>query len=498
MKKYKSLIVILICLAVLLGGCKGSGTGEETSDTTTPEVTSAVSQNILKLPYSNKDSLNPFLGASEVNYQLSELMYQSLYTLNENYEPIAEVALSGSVNGPAISVTLGSFVFSDGSSLSSSDVVYSFNKAKSSTSYANLLSNISSAKAEGTGAVSFKLVTDDIFALSALTFPIVKNGTAEKSDSVPVGSGPYILGEDNSLNINSSYRGTATKIQKIQLVDVSNAVNESYVLQTGDISFCFDALQSGVYTKINAVTNSVLLNNLVFVGINSGNLALSNPNVRLAIASAIDISKITVNAYQGNAVGTRLPFNPNWSKMVDVSVSLNAASSVSLLEKDGYNKLDKSGIRTNGTTSLKFSLLVNADNGFRVQAANIIAASLNEIGMNVVVNSVPFADYNALVKSGGFDLYLGEIKLPENMSLGTFFESGKEGAVGINLSSTVVADYASFKNGTITIQGFCDSFMKDIPFIPLCYRTGVVAHLRGLEINTNTPKWYKNIEGWSY
>lgn len=496
MTNLKKIFAILICVTVLFTGCTGKDDGESQTPTDTVSETQAASQNVLKLPFSDNDSLNPFLAKSEINCQTASLFFQPLYKLDMNYNPVPVLASEGSVSGNSVTVTLSSAVFSDGTSVSASDVVYSFNKAKTSAAYSSLMVNFSSAKASSVGSVTFTLTSPDAFALQSLTFPIVKNGTAEKSDAVPTGSGAYILGEKNLLGRNP-YNQSA-KIQSVQLVDVSNAVNEAYVLQTGDISFCFDNLQSGSYTKINAVTRSVLLNNLVYLGINSASSALASQNVRVAIASAVDIDNISSSAFQGNAVATRLPFNPNWSKIKDMNYSLTSASAVSLLEKEGYNKLDKNSVRSNGTQSLKFTLVVNSDNAFKVAAANSIASTLNKIGMSVTVQALPFANYNAAIKKGAFDLYIGEIRVPDDMSLNAFFTSSGEAAAGIAQNGEAAQSYASLMGGTVTVQNFCDSFMKDMPFVPLCFRTGVSASLRGVSPSIDTDKWYSNIEDWSY
>ena len=84
------------------------------------------------------------------------------------------------------------------------------------------------------------------------------------------------------------------------------------------------------------------------------------------------------------------------------------------------------------------------------------------------------------------------------MSLNAFFTSSGEAAAGIAQNGEAAQSYASLMGGTVTVQNFCDSFMKDMPFVPLCFRTGVSASLRGVSPSIDTDKWYSNIEDWSY
>lgn len=456
-----------------------------------------VEQNVLKLPFSVNDSLNPFYALSEVNSQLDAVLFQPLYKIDSNYNEIPVLASKGAVKGNRVTVTLADSFFSDSSKVTAEDVVYSFTKASESSSYRTLLSSVKSALVRDESTVVFEMVSNNEFALSLLTFPVVKNMTAEDEDKVPVGSGPFVMSKPNTLT--KSEVNKNAKIQKIELVDVSKAINEAYVLQTGDISFCFDSLHGGSYNKINAVTRSVLMNNLVYLGFNCTDKALADPNVRAAVACAIDIEKIAQNAYGGNAVASRLPFNPNWSKSKDINASLNAASTLSYLDKSGYNKLGYDGILSNGETLLEFRLLVNKDNSFRVKAAQMIADTLNDLGMKVTVNAVSFEKYSQAIEKGSFDMYLGEVKLGADMNLNTFFFEGGLCSEGIDTEEGESAlAYEALLSSNMTVEAFSNVFMRDIPFAPLCFRTGVAASLRGVNLNIDTDKWYSNIEQWSY
>lgn len=468
--------------------------------TTAPSGVSArdddVEQNTLKLPFSANDSLNPFFAVSEVNSQLDAVLFQPLYRIDSGYNEVPVLASSGKVKGTLITVTLNDAYFSDSSRITAEDVVYSFSKALESDAYSSLLYSVQSATVKDAQTVVFEMASNNEFALSLLTFPIVKNLTAEDKDTVPTGSGPFVVKNSNTL-VKSSVN-TNAKIQRIELVDVSKAINEAYVLQTGDISFCFDMLQGGVFNKINAVTRSVLMNNLVYLGFNSSDKALSDPNVRAAIASSVDIDKISQNAFGGNAVATRLPFNPNWSKSKEISVTLNSASALSYLEKSGFNKLGYEGIRSDGESILAFEILVNKDNAFRVKSAEMIANALNDLGMRVSVDKVGFETYASRVSEGDFDMYIGEVKLGADMNLDTFFFEGGLCSAGINPEGESALAYTDVLSGTMTVEAFSTVFMRDIPFAPLCFRTGVAASLRGVNLNIDTDKWYSNIEQWSY
>jgi len=496
MTKSKLLLILTICLCLLFSACSKNPGEENELQTGDSAYQEDVEQNVLKLPYAANDSLNPFYSLSEVNSQLDAVLFEPLYKLDSGYNEIPVLASSGSVKGNSVTVTLTEASFSDGSRVTADDIVYSFAKAKKSNTYSSLVFQFESAVAQDEKTVVFEMNSNNVFALSALTFPIVKNGTAEDKDVIPVGSGPYVVTKDSILEKNAL--NNKAKINKIELVDVADAVSEAYVLQTGDISFCFDSLHGGSYNKINAVTRNVVMNNLVYLGFNGENAALSDVNVRQAVLCAVNVDEIAQNAFRGNAVATRLPFNPNWSRSKEITPNVTTASAVSFLEKSGYSKLNDDKIRSNGENALAFELLVNKDNKFRVSAANMIRDSLNELGFSIRIRSEDFETYANLIKNNDFDMYIGEVKLGGDMFLGTFFFENGLCSNGINPESESVYAYEDVLSGSMTVEAFSAVFMRDVPFAPICFRTGICASLRGVNLSVETPKWYADIEKWSY
>ncbi len=52
--------------------------------------------------------------------------------------------------------------------------------------------------------------------------------------------------------------------------------------------------------------------------------------------------------------------------------------------------------------------------------ANKIKDDLGEIGVEVTVMSAPFSDYEARIQAGRYDMFLGEVKIGEDMVLSMF------------------------------------------------------------------------------
>ncbi len=156
-KRYIAFFLALILLASSFTACTQSNDTQQetTAETTTAKPTDDTS---FKLSYTQGDSLDPFEAKTQNNQILSDLVFESLFDLDENYEPVTNIATGYEfTDSKTLSVTIDPQIkFSDGSSLDSDDVVYSFNAAKDSPAYGNSLEYISAACASG-NTVTFYL-----------------------------------------------------------------------------------------------------------------------------------------------------------------------------------------------------------------------------------------------------------------------------------------------------------------------------------------------------
>lgn len=500
-KKFsRTLAVLLLFLLLFLTACgekqPGDTAGGEQGGTNASGEVQALT---LTLPYFEKDSLNPYFATSAQNRDLSALYCQPLFEVTAAYAPQAVLADSCSFDENTMTVTLKSATFSDGSALTADDVVYSFTLAKSSGWYGTRLATVSKASARS-GSVVFTLNAPDKLAANLLTFPIVKRKTADKTEDIPVGTGAFVLAADRTLSPNThSSQGNVQSVSLFSIKDVSYLKN---ALEIGNISYLFSDFSSGSYTRVVAENKFVTMNNLVYIGMNSTSGALSNAAVRTAVYYAADKADVASAAYQGCATAVGLPFHPNYLAAQNLSVGQTEADTdraLEILQKSGYNRYDKTGVRTNGTETLKMTILVNSENSFRVAAAQGIANNLNACGFSVTVESVPTAEYQSRVASGNFTLYIGEVKLPENLSLSAFYAAGGSASAGMNKTLPVWQAFTAFQSGEQSAAQFSEAFLDDMPFVPLCYRAGMAAYSKGLAPDFSLAAYamYGNITRWS-
>lgn len=495
----RTLAVLLLFLLLFLTAC-GENPQEETPGEQGGSNAAGEAQALtLTLPYFDKDSLNPYFATSAQNRALSALYCQPLFEVTAAYAPQAVLADSCSFDGNTMTVTLRSANFSDGSALSADDVVYSFTLAKASGWYGSRLASVTKATARS-GAVEFTLAAPDKLAANLLTFPIVKRKTADKTEDIPVGTGAFVLAADKTLTANPhGSQGTVQSVSLFSIKDVSYLKN---ALEIGNISYLFSDFSSGSYTRVVAENKFVTMNNLVYLGMNTSTGALANAAVRTAIYYAADKAAVASAAYQGCAVAVGLPFHPDYLAAQNLSVGQTEADTeraAEILQKSGYNRYDKNGVRTNGTETLQMTLLVNSENSFRVIAAQSIAENLNACGFSVTVESVPAAEYQSRVASGNFTLYIGEVKLPENLDLSAFYAEGGSASAGMNKALPVWQAFAAFQSGELSTEQFTEAFLDDMPFVPVCYRSGMAAYSKGLAPDFSLAAYamYGNITRWS-
>lgn len=508
----KKLIGLVLCLSILLfcfTACIGKAP-KDTDETTdiAQQTTEAqkVQAQAVALGYYKDKSLNPFKTNSPTNKKLSTLLYDSLFLPEENYTCEPLIAESYTLDSTTLTVALKSdMAFSDGSIITASDVVYSFNEAKNSNNFKGMLSNFLSAEA-GTDTVIFTLQKENIFSCSCLIFPIIKYGTVEQE--VPTGSGRYTLLEKNDgyyLKANeTSTRNEEMSLKEIALIPTSSEKNELYLLQTGDLSYFFDDMTDGEYTKISANTGVINLNNLVYMSYNSSRSLFKDKNIVSALSLAIDRKDISDNCYSGMSEVTSLPFNPQWYSLKGIQTpehTQNASAAAELLEKSGYKfEYSNNNYRSKNFEFLEMTMIVNTENQTKLECAKKIQKQLKAVGIDVTLNELEYDDYVDALYDGEYDLYVGEVKLSADMDLSCFFDEGGSVGYGIDSSSTCADAFFDFWGGKIDITTFIQVFELEKPFIPICFRNAVAYYTRELTYQDTVNEYepFINIYSWGF
>ncbi len=451
---------------------------------------------VLKLPVCNTDSLNPYEATTEYNLALSSLLFEGLVKVNEDFTAKNVIAKSVSVVGNTVNVNLdSSYCFSDGSSILASDVEYSFEQAKANGNFEKQLENFEKISASG-HSITFNLKNPDKYADLCLDFPIVKEPSED--DEYVVGSGKYKIENLSFLVMNELWHNESLpKVRRIKLVNMLDTESGPESVETGTVSYYFQDMSNGTYVRKNVKTHETQMTNLVFVGINSNNEHLKKAEVRQAISLLIPKDTIAEESFLGYAEVAETPFFPGWKelenvKSADKTEAFNEAKE--LLESAGYKRSDVL------SSVMKLRIIVNDDNSFKISAAQNIADALKSVGISVTVEKLSFQSFVGRLQRGEYELYIGETKLTKNMSLSPFFSYNGGASYGIDTNSKIVDVYSDFLSGKVTLQRFVDYFDVAVPFIPVCFRSGIEMYTNEMSVSkygTVTDR-FENIYSWSY
>lgn len=456
----------------------------------------------LAVPYTTADSLNPFYCKSVTNSSLMSLIFRSLYYPDSSYVPVRDIAESESLKGQILEVRLTNDLdFSDGSPITAQDVKYSFDCAKKSVCYAQVLRGINTCLVNDSFNLTFELEHPDINVLNALYFPIVKRGSATTETSLPIGSGYYRFTQDGirlSLSANMKYAGKIPEVGTIRLVDtVGNEVPE-HLVDTGEIDFFYSDLADANTNRVYSSVTNVYLNNLVYIGVNSDSPIMGLTDLKQAFSYALNRQAICENAFRGFARAAVLPFNISWKELsvsqfaASLSLGGDPAKAEKMFAERGIGK---------DLNPATVNLICSDSNSFIRNAASLIASALEPY--NVIVNVMPMspAKLEDTVKNGVYDLYIAELKIPANMDLTEFFTPDGAAVWGMKLDQIVSDDmFFKYRNGEVSMDEFLEVFWAEMPFIPLCFRNGRFCYTRDItsDLSATENRIYGGIPEWTY
>lgn len=520
LKKLLCYVLLFIMLLSVFSCCSPNGSSDAAQkdideSPNNDEVASQASDDYASpeeftLPIAINDSLNPYTAQSKQNKQLSGLIYESLVTLDNDFQPKYQLAslISGGKTEYTVLLRSGA-KFSNGKNVTASDVVYSYNVAAKTDEYKGVFDNIS-AVGQVNGDVVFVLKEADPYFINLLTFPIIPYESKDKKDSngritSPVGSGRYVYSytaTERTLVSNKYYNGSGTpSVKEIKLIDTPDNEALAYYAKTGKISLCYTDFSHEDYLRVDGNSTTVNLNNIIYLGVNSKDKNLSQPEVRRAVSFAVDREELCGKIfYQASSPANGL-YNPAF-KSIDITDDKfylrQVEAAVEELKEIGYNNSSGDGVMRKGDLELSLRLLVNEDNSARVQAAEQIANNLREVGFKITVEKRSFKEYSQMVAALDYDLYVGEVKINNNMDLSPLLDNSNVSAGGTD--ETAGENYKKFRSGEMSAENFKKYFEKEMPVIPLLYRKGMITYSRylGGDITPAASDIFYGIEAWTY
>lgn len=491
-KKYIALFMTAVMLITCFTACSSEEAENKSEQTATTQKAKVTDNTTFKLSYTQSDSLDPFKAKTQNNQVLASLVFESLFELDENYEPVNDIALDYEYkDDKQIKVKINNNIkFSDGSALDTDDVVYSFEAAKDSPAYKNSLKYIDYASASG-DSVTFYLDRENPYAVNLLTFPIAS--IYDDDDGYPVGSGRYKYENSDgktilTANVTDEFNPYITTVNLVNIAaadSIDNAVN------IGNISYAFRDLSSSVSKRMSCAKKLVNMNNLVYLGVNSYAGITANPQIRKAISLACDRKVFAQSAYSGYASCAASPFNPAGKLAQNIKIFSDTADVTTAKQSVFQSAVD--------AKDLKIRILVNKNDN-RASLATLLKSQLEAVGFTVTVELEETKEYMRKIRNVEFDIYIGEVKLSDDMSLYPFFEKGGV-SFGIDKDKFTCDElYSDYLSGDADLGKFILAFNEELPFIPLLYKNGMICYSKAMngDMQGYYGNFFSNIDTWNF
>jgi peptide/nickel transport system substrate-binding protein len=429
--------VVGIALTACGGGSGGSQPTSGASAGASPDSTLVIA-NAVKV-----DTLDPEANSVNESIWLDQNLYSRLYQPNADGTDVTPDLATGytvSKDKRTYTFHLRKAQFSNGTPVTSADVVYSIQRSRAfKGGWGFLLTAVKSITAPDPSTVVFKLsqahapLLADLamYAYSIVPETLVKSQGA-KFFQHPVGSGPFSVtsykpDSEVDLTTNPHFYGTKPKIHSVKIMIVPNDNTRVLLLQTkkADVienppSNLVSEIDAGKSAKVGLYPST----RVDFVQLDQHYAPFKNATVRLALNYAINRSAIVQLAYQGHATPAS-SFFPLDMKFFDKSLQpypYDPTKAKQLLAQAGYPH----GFKT-------FLITVSGDVAGQAEAV-ILKQELAKVGITVDVQSYELTTAYAKEDNGHSEMgeryWTNDIIDPDEVA--TFGADGKGGANAFN------------------------------------------------------------------
>jgi len=481
----KRIAILLVVLALTAAACASGSGGDETTstaapgggggDTTTtapppaspPTVEDAGGTLTIGL-FQEPDNLNPYLAVQTASNLVRDLVIEGLVRADPegNYVPrLAEVpsVANGTISEDGLTLTyklVGGVTWSDGQPFTSRDVQFTWETIMDPANAVNSQNGYDQiASIETPDDQTVVITYNELFApaLSLFSIPeailpahILEGQSLADADynRVPLGTGPYMVTEWNSgqsiiLDKNPNYRVPDRPLLDRIIFKIIPDQNAGIAqMRTGDIDVFWN-VDSGVIEQFNAMEDVTIQvtpsSNIEYLGLNlsadsdpaNPHFAFGDPDVRLALAMAIDRRPIIDDLLFGLSEAATSPIGLGWAAPEGLSnPEYDPDGARALLEGAGW--VDSGdGIREKDGQRLTLEISTPAGQQVRELTEQVLQEQFKAVGIELVINNVPAATLfgnwaeNGKLKRGDFDIAMDTwgADLDPDAFLSTLFRS---------------------------------------------------------------------------
>ena len=514
----------------------------------------AVKGGTIKLFTTTPDTLNPVLTKSTYVSDFLSFVYEGLVKLDHSGLPIPVLSDSWSVSDDGLIWNFhirSDVMWQDSQPLTAGDVEYTLDfilNTMADSVYKRQLQNIATYAASDASNFKMVLRKPNSFTPEMMTFPILprKDSTLvdlfDPANFRPVGTGPFkfdsytegkkvvLLANDKwwKLKTESGDGGDIMYLNEIDVNVYKNSDDAVNAFQTGDIeAICINTADFKKYNgRTDLIIKKFTSRDFEFLTMNLYNPVFADPNLRKAIASAIDKDALISDVYGGDAIAADLPVSPeSWLFEGNAKVAaVGAVSTGDLLKKGGWiekkrelneneSKYYKSinGIKKD----LNVEILANSNNSSRINAANVICSQLKAAGINATLTTLSWDEMLARMDSKKFDMAILGCRTTQIPDISFLYSNSYlqsylalQGDAGRNVSGYGNAEVNSYierifaehsdSNKKAMFFNMKQAIDADMPYIGLYFTENAVIYRKNVRGLLDPYVWdrYNDITRW--
>ncbi len=459
----KRVTILFVAFALVAAACGGGDDGEDSGGTTQETDAGADSTTTTAAPaepaaeggggtltvglFQEPDNLNPFLAVQTASRIVRDLVLEGLVDADPDGNYISELAevpsvANGTISEDGLTVTynlVDGITWSDGDPFTSRDVQFTWetvmdpaNAVTTQLGYEDIASI--ETPDDQTVVVTYTKLYSPALSLFSIPESILPAHVLEgqpfgeaEFNRIPEGTGPFMVTEWNSgqsiiLDRNPNYRDPSSpKLDRIIFTIIPDQNAGIAQMRTGEIDVFWnvDSAVINEFDGMDGVTVQVTpSSNVEYLGLNlsSGSdpatphFAFGDPNVRLALAMAIDRTPIIEDLLFGLSEAATSPIGLGWAAPEGLSnPAYDPDGAMALLEESGW--VDSGdGIREKDGQRLTLEITTPTGQQVRELTQQVLQEQFKAVGIELTINNVPAATLfgnwaeNGKLQRGDFDI----------------------------------------------------------------------------------------------
>jgi peptide/nickel transport system substrate-binding protein len=413
----------VLAAALGAGGCGGDGGGAVEAGAR--DETPAYGDTFIEASIANVSSLIPNITSDAASHAVGDLIYNSMVTLDRNLQPVGDLAVSWEFAPSCLELTFKlreGVRWHDGKPFTSDDVVFTYEATmhpKTPSPYKSDFADVASVTAPD--ATTVRITYKQPYAKALLSWASLnvlprhlletwvqagKIREAPQNWTAPVGTGPYRFrelksGEKIELVANQDYFKGRPNLSRVVYRIIPSQATIFLELKARGVDFAsLTALQYKRQTAYPAFDRSYSKfrypgTGYTYLGFNLKDPRFADKRVRRAIAHALNKQELIDGVVLGLGREATGPFRPGtWADNPAVkAVPHDATRAQALLAEAGWTERNGEGLLVKDGRPFTFELITNQGNDERKKVAEIIQASLREVGIGVDIRIIEWAAF---------------------------------------------------------------------------------------------------------